>query len=574
MTIWTPLLLTFRIALCSTALAALVGLPLARRFSRRGNAFGESALLLPLVLPPTTLGYYLLLLLGRSTALGRFLERHGIPLVFDWKGAVVAAACVSFPLFFVTARTALAAVDPRWEEAARLLGASDAKVFARITLPTAARGLASAAILAFARSVGDFGATLLVAGNIRGAHPDAVDRDLRRVFRGRRPPCCGPRRRDDGPRVRGAPGRPPERSPPMGLISASVRVRRGEFTADLRVETDARALAIFGASGAGKTTFLEAIAGLVRPSEGRIEVGGSTLFDSSAGIDLPPRRRRVGYVRQVPDLFPAMTVGENLVFALSCRSSPAGNGVEEAFAALGIERLRKRRPRELSGGETRRVQIARALASSPGILLLDEPLANLDAPARREILPLFGKIPLLAGVPAVLVTHDVEEVFAFAEEVAVVENGRVVARGEPLATLSRPGTWAVARISGVENFLAATLRGAAPGGGTLVEWEGTTVRAPDVAGRPGDPVTLALFAEDVLVARGPVDGLSARNALPMRVESIEEAGDAVLLTLGDGARRLRSRITRDAVSALAIVPGAEVTAVFKSAALRALAAVK
>ena len=168
MTIWTPLLLTFRIALCSTALAALAGLPLARRFSRRGNAFAESALLLPLVLPPTTLGYYLLLLLGRSTPVGRFLESHGVRLVFDWKGAAVAAACVSFPLFFATARTALAGVDPRWEDAARLLGASEAKVFAGVTLPTAARGLLSAAVLAFARSVGDFGATLLVAGNIPG----------------------------------------------------------------------------------------------------------------------------------------------------------------------------------------------------------------------------------------------------------------------------------------------------------------------------------------------------------------------------------------------------------------------
>jgi len=167
-TIWTPLLLTIRIALCSTALAALFGLPLARRFSRRHHAAAESTLLLPLVLPPTTLGYYLLIVLGRSTALGRFLESHGIALVFDWKGAAVAAACVAFPLFFVTARTALAAVDPRWEDAARLLGASETVVLFRITLPTASRGLAAAAVLAFARSIGDFGATLLVAGDIPG----------------------------------------------------------------------------------------------------------------------------------------------------------------------------------------------------------------------------------------------------------------------------------------------------------------------------------------------------------------------------------------------------------------------
>lgn len=358
----------------------------------------------------------------------------------------------------------------------------------------------------------------------------------------------------------------------MGVISLAARIRRGAFAGDFRIESDAPALAIFGASGAGKTTLLDAVAGLVRPEEGRIRIGGSVLFDSSAGIDLPARRRRVGYVRQSPDLFPAMTVSENVAFAYSCG---AGEGVSRGLpAALGIEHLNDRLPHELSGGEARRVQIARTLAAGPEILLLDEPFANLDAPARREIMPLVADLPRLAGVPSVLVTHDVEEVFAFADEVIVVESGRVAAQGQPLETLSRPGTWAVARISGVENFLAGTVREPAPGGGTLVAWEGTVLRAPTIAGKAGDSVTLALFAEDVLVARGPVDGLSARNALPMRVEAIEEAGDAVLLALADGPRRLRSRVTRDALSALAIVPGAEVTAVFKSAALRALAAVK
>ena len=360
----------------------------------------------------------------------------------------------------------------------------------------------------------------------------------------------------------------------MGLISASVRIRRGEFEADFRVESDARALAIFGASAAGKTTFLDAVAGLVRPSAGRIEVNGSVLFDSAAGVDLPARHRRVGYVRQAPDLFPAMTVGENVAFARSCRPRSRREGADGALDALGIEPLRNRKPRELSGGETRRVQIARALASSPGILLLDEPFANLDATARREVLPLLARIPRLAGVPAVLVTHDVEEVFAFAEEVVVFEAGRAVGRGEPLATLSRPGSWPVARVSGVENFLGGRVRGPAPGGGTLVEWEGAVLRAPAVAEPAGKAVTLALFAEDVLIARGPVDGLSARNALPMRVDSIDEAGDALLLSLSDGARKLRSRVTRDAAAALGIAPGVPVTAVFKSAALRVLEGLK
>jgi molybdate transport system permease protein len=165
----TPLLLTFKVALCSTLLAGLAALPLARRFANRTRAAVESALLLPLVLPPTTLGYYLLVLLGRKSAFGRLLEdRLGIHLVFDWKGAVAAAACVSFPLFYKAAQSAFAGVDPRTEEAARLLGASEARVLLKISLPQAGAGLLSAALLAFARSLGDFGATLLVAGNIPG----------------------------------------------------------------------------------------------------------------------------------------------------------------------------------------------------------------------------------------------------------------------------------------------------------------------------------------------------------------------------------------------------------------------
>lgn len=165
----SPIVLTFRVAFSATLLAALPALPLARRFASRSIAGLEAALLLPLVLPPTTLGYYLLLLLGRGSAVGRFLQdRLGIELVFNWKGAAVAAAFVCFPLFYKTAQTAFGAVDRRWEEAARLLGASEFRVFLRVTLPSAAPGLLSAAVLAFARAVGDFGATLLVAGNIPG----------------------------------------------------------------------------------------------------------------------------------------------------------------------------------------------------------------------------------------------------------------------------------------------------------------------------------------------------------------------------------------------------------------------
>jgi molybdate transport system ATP-binding protein len=359
----------------------------------------------------------------------------------------------------------------------------------------------------------------------------------------------------------------------MGMISAAIALRRGEFHLDVRIESENRRLAIFGQSGAGKTTFLDAVAGLVRPERGMIAISGKTLFDARQEIDLPPRMRGVGYVRQTPDLFPAMTVSENISFARS-RRMPGKPAIDagEVEKALGIAPLSRRRPRELSGGETRRVQIARALASQPSVLLLDEPFANLDASARREILPLLGALPTRFAVPAILVTHDAEEVFAFAEEAVVLEGGRVVAQGEPLVTLSRPGSWPVARISGVENFLAVHLTGPDEReGGTLADWSGVRVHCPAVRGSPGDAATLALFAEDVLIARGSVEGLSARNAFPMRVESVVEDGDTLLVSLSDGPRRLQSRITRGARADLKLEANVVVTALFKSAALRVLA---
>lgn len=358
----------------------------------------------------------------------------------------------------------------------------------------------------------------------------------------------------------------------MGVISASVALRRGEFELDARFESAAPSLALFGLSGAGKTTFLDLVAGLLRADRGTITVAGRTLVDTAAGINLPPRERRVGYVRQFPDLFPAMTVGENIAFGRRRPGpdSPAQDpGLEDTFA---VSALLSQYPRELSAGETRRVQMARAVASAPKILLLDEPFANLDAAARREILPILSTLPRRFGVPTVLVTHEVDEVFAFADEVVLFERGAVVAQGEPAATLSRPGAWPVARISGVENFLRVRIGARdALEGGTIVDWEGELLHCPSISGDAGSEATLALFAEDVIIGRGPVADLSARNILRMRVEEVVDSGDTLLVSLSREGRSLRSRITRGARTALSIEPGVEVSAIFKSSALRPVA---
>jgi molybdate transport system permease protein len=168
----TPLLLTLKIALCATLLAAVFGIAagwLLARFDFAGRNFLDAVLLLPMVMPPTVLGYYLLVALGRNSALGHWLEtRLGIELVFTWKGAAVAAAVVAFPLVFKAARAAFEEVDPNFEKAGRTLGYSEVTLFTRVTLPLAWRGIVAGTMLAFARAMGEFGATLMVAGNIPG----------------------------------------------------------------------------------------------------------------------------------------------------------------------------------------------------------------------------------------------------------------------------------------------------------------------------------------------------------------------------------------------------------------------
>ncbi len=166
-----PLLLSLQVALCATALVVLAGVPLAfalARWRSRFNPVADALLTLPLVLPPTVLGYYLLVLLGREGIIGRWLDAFGIRLVFTWQGAVIAAAVAAFPLLLKAARTAFEGVDPRLEDAAHVLGLSPIAVFMRVSLPLASPGIAAGALLTFARALGEFGATLMLAGNLPG----------------------------------------------------------------------------------------------------------------------------------------------------------------------------------------------------------------------------------------------------------------------------------------------------------------------------------------------------------------------------------------------------------------------
>jgi molybdate transport system ATP-binding protein len=205
-------------------------------------------------------------------------------------------------------------------------------------------------------------------------------------------------------------------------------LRQGEFVVDLHERLDVLVVALFGPSGSGKTTVLEAVAGLRRPSAGVIEVGGRELFSSARRLDLPPRERGIGYVPQDSVLFPHMDVRRNILYGAR---RGAAIPLERVLEILEIDSLIDREVASLSGGERQRVALARALMSSPGLLLLDEPLAALDLSLRRRIVPCLRRIRDELGVPMAYVSHDASEVRAIADHVIVLDRGRAVTSGAP-----------------------------------------------------------------------------------------------------------------------------------------------
>jgi molybdate transport system ATP-binding protein len=207
------------------------------------------------------------------------------------------------------------------------------------------------------------------------------------------------------------------------VIDLDIEVAQGSFVLTAKIQLEARAAALFGPSGAGKTTILDAIAGLRTPRRGSIVVSGRVLYSSAGGINLPAHQRHVGYVPQDVALFPHMLVRGNLLYGRHPGVSPE---LDRVVGMLEIQDLLDRRVTELSGGERQRVALGRALMSGPSVLLLDEPLAAVDVPLRRRILPYLQRVRDELTVPIIYVSHDREEVDELADVVVKVEGGRVV----------------------------------------------------------------------------------------------------------------------------------------------------
>jgi molybdate transport system ATP-binding protein len=324
--------------------------------------------------------------------------------------------------------------------------------------------------------------------------------------------------------------------------------------------------ALFGPSGAGKSTIANAIAGLFRPAQGRIVIGGRVVFDSSTNIALPPRARRIGYVFQDARLFPHMSVENNLRFGW--RRAPERAGAAEfarIVGLLGLDDLLGRKPAKLSGGEKSRVALGRALLASPSLLILDEPLAALDAARKAEILPWLERLRDEAGLPMIYVTHALDEVARLADSIVLLRDGRVVAQGDAFDLLPDLEFANLAGASPLGAVFAAEVAHHRDDGLTELAFDGGTLLVPRLDAESGTRLRVRLRAEDVMLARVVPGAISANNVLSATVAATRAADDIHAdVQLRCGNVKIVARITRASFARLEIVPGLAMFAIVKS----------
>jgi molybdate transport system ATP-binding protein len=333
---------------------------------------------------------------------------------------------------------------------------------------------------------------------------------------------------------------------------------------------------IFGPSGAGKTTLLDCVAGLTTPDSGKIEVGERVLFDHARKTNLSVQSRRIGYVFQDLALFPHLTVAENIEYGLSGVDKNGRRQKRDAILeSFRIAHLRERRPGEISGGERQRVALARALVTDPCILLLDEPMAALDAATKSRIIDDVRAWNAAHAIPILYVTHNREEVFALGDRVLVLENGRIIADGTPHGVMAAPRRESLAQLIGFENIFHAVVIAIHEDRGTMrcrlvdsnVELETPLVRA-DV----GSTLLVGIRAGDILLATIQPAGLSARNIIPGRVLSVAQRDVIVVVRVNCGVE-MEVHITLAARDSLQLQPGREIWLIVKTHSCHLMAAI-
>ena len=358
------------------------------------------------------------------------------------------------------------------------------------------------------------------------------------------------------------------------MIEIEVTRRLGEFRLDVAFSTDTQGItALFGRSGAGKTCIVNMLAGLLTPERGRIAVNGQVLFDSAARLNVPPERRRLGYVFQESRLFPHLNVRGNLEYGMRLvKRRERRITFDEVVEVLGIGALLTRRAHRLSGGEKQRVTIGRALLTSPRLLLMDEPLASLDGARKNEILPFIERLSDRFTVPIVYVTHAMDEIIRLADTLVLVSDGSVAATGavedltsrfdlRPLTGRYEAGSVIATRIAGHDGRY----------GLTLLEFAGGTFSVPRIEAPPGTSIRVRVRARDVALALSRPEDSSFANVFEGTVTEIgapveDESGAQVDIKLDIGVA-LWSRITRRSQDELGIALGSRVFALVKGTSI-------
>ncbi len=453
-------------ATISAAIIALLGIPLAYLLARARGPLATLVTVvvaLPLALPPLMSGILLLYLVGPYTGLGALFNGG---LTDSRVGIVLAQTFVAAPFLVVAARGAFAAVDPELDAVARTLGHRRTARFLKVALPVAWPGVQAGLLLAWLRAFGEFGATVILAYHpyslpvytfvqfdstglsstklpIAAALGTAIIVVLAAMLGLR--PRRGHRKAPPHPRPISPPARTPE------PLRFELQKRLGGFELELEHTAASPRLALLGPSGAGKTLTLQLLAGIAKADDARIVAGERSL------TELPPEQRRVGYLPQHSALLPGRTVWRQVTFATDADPALAAWWLER----FGLGGLEDRVPAELSGGQQRRVALVRALARDPSMLLLDEPFSALDAPVRARLYRELRRLQREQSLATVLVTHDPEEAALLADELIVIDGGRVLQQGPVEEVLSHPASPQVAALVGIANTYGGAV--SAPG---------------------------------------------------------------------------------------------------------------
>ena len=459
--LWSAVEVSVVSATITSVLVALLGIPLASWLARsRGPVSAVTGVLvqLPLAIPPVTSGLVLIYLVGPYTTLGQLFNGG---LTESVAGVVLAQTFVASPFLIVAARSAFAAVDPALDDLAATLGHRPLARFFRVSLRVAAPGIRAGLLMTWLRAIGEYGATVLLAyhpytlpvftyvqfsstGIPTTQAPTALALGIAVVVLGgsqlRRP------RRFRAAEVP-AP-HPPEPAPPV-TVSFDLDVTVGTFRLAVAHRAASHRIAILGPSGAGKSMTLRALAGLLGPGAGEVR------YDGQPVSAVPVEARDLGYVPQSMALFPDRTVWQQLLFAT--RADP--RLAAWWLATLRLGGLQDRLPGQLSGGQRQRVSLARALSHGPRLVLLDEPFSSLDAPVRDELRRELRRLQNDAGLSTVLVTHDPEEAALLADEILVIDGGRLLQAGPRSLVFSRPASPEVGRLLGIQNLLTAVVTG-------------------------------------------------------------------------------------------------------------------